>query len=569
MARIFLAALLAAFVSASPVLSQQSSPESTRNTSETHRVTGIVIDDLTGKPLNGATVQLEIVVGHVGCLNCGVEFVPPPLRKPEPPRHVITGTDGSFAFDNVPDKSIFVSATKPGYFDARTARRRPDETGSIFSVKALHGPITLRLFPEASISGIVREHNGELERKNAYVSLWHLGNWGGWPRLEYDNPAQVGPDGTYHFGGLRPGQYYLVADPPFDSRIPPVDAQGHAAGEIPVRYPELAADRAKSFFTLRAGESVNVDFRFSEQPLYHVSGVLQMNEWYSFNIIDENGSGAYSVQSSPFDKRLDAWLPNGIYRVSTGREGEVTGPLPFEVKGGNLSDLSFSIATSAPIEVPVEISSVRSPRPACPDQTLACGFFQADLVRFMPGGYVEVIGESSSTNKVEGNPPKRVESVSLIPGEYTVAIAVTNNNVYAKSIVSGATDLAVDRLLITAEDVPQPIQITLAEGAIADGIVLRQGNPVRAWVYAVALDIESKTDFRVFQPVTSQADGKFRIEGLAPGSYLFFASDIELPLDVHDSAQLDYWRRRGKIAPVESGKATHLILDFALAPDVP
>jgi hypothetical protein len=45
--------------------------------------------------------------------------------------------------------------------------------------------------------------------------------------------------------------------------------------------------------------------------------------------------------------------------------------------------------------------------------------------------------------------------------------------------------------------------------------------------------------FLLIKPLLSQ-QFESRIQGLAPGSYLFFASDVELPLDVHDSAQMDY-----------------------------
>jgi len=571
MARFFLAALLALFVLTTPCVSQQSSSsEAIPNTPKgAHRVTGVVIDDLTGKPLSGVAVQLQIVVFYVNCMNCKAPLTPQSPAQSEPPRHTITGADGTFAFDELSETNISITATKPGYFDAWNARRHPDEPSSAYSVKELVGPIILRLAPEAAINGTLRDHNGDLERKDAYVTVWHLASWSGWPRLEYDNSAQVEPDGSYHFRGLRPGHYYLIANPPVSTGPPSVDAQGHAVGEVPIRYPESAVDRAKSFFSLRAGESANLNFHFAQRPLHHVSGVLQMSQPYSFDIIDQNGSAAYLSKASPFDKKFEAWLPNGHYWVSTGRDGEVTGPAPFEVNDSDLPDLSFSIATPGRIEVPVEISSVATNPATCPDPLIpACGFFLADLVRFNPGGYVEVVGESSQTNKVEASPPRRVESVSLIPGDYTVSVAVTNN-VYAKSIVSGATDIAVDSLVIGAGDSPQPIQIVLAEGAIVDGSVFRDDKPARAWVYAVAQDIESKADFRVFQPVASQADGKFRIEGLPPGSYLFFASDIELPLDVHDPAQLDYWRQRGQIARVESGKTTHLRLDYAFAPEVP
>jgi hypothetical protein len=100
-------------------------------------------------------------------------------------------------------------------------------------------------------------------------------------------------------------------------------------------------------------------------------------------------------------------------------------------------------------------------------------------------------------------------------------------------------------------------------------LVQRNGQPSRAWVYAVAEDIETKTDFREFQPVTSEPDGEFRIQGLAPGSYLLFASDIELPLNVHEPAQVEYWRSRGKVIRVAAGKTAKVALTIADAPEVP
>jgi len=69
--------------------------------------------------------------------------------------------------------------------------------------------------------------------------------------------------------------------------------------------------------------------------------------------------------------------------------------------------------------------------------------------------------------------------------------------------------------------------------------------------------------FREFQPITSGSNGEFRIEGLAPGSYLFLASDIELPLNIHDPAELECWRSRGKVIRVAAGKTAKLVLAVA------
>jgi hypothetical protein len=107
------------------------------------------------------------------------------------------------------------------------------------------------------------------------------------------------------------------------------------------------------------------------------------------------------------------------------------------------------------------------------------------------------------------------------------------------------------------------MRIVLATAAKAAAIVERNGKPARAWVYAVAQEIESKTDFREFTPVTSDEDGTFHMHGLAPGTYLLFASDVELPVNVHDPAEIAYWRSRGKIVRVEAGKVSNVLLTVA------
>jgi len=159
MARIFLAALLAIFILTTPCLSQQSSSsEPTLNASEgARRVTGVVVDDSTGKPLTRATVQLQIVFVHFSCFNCQ-SLTPPSAPKPDPPRETITGADGTFTFDNVPERNISVTATKPGYFDAWNARRHPDEPTSAYSVKELRSPRSRRFAPTDSDRSCGRGH---------------------------------------------------------------------------------------------------------------------------------------------------------------------------------------------------------------------------------------------------------------------------------------------------------------------------------------------------------------------------------------------------------------------------
>jgi hypothetical protein len=99
--------------------------------------------------------------------------------------------------------------------------------------------------------------------------------------------------------------------------------------------------------------------------------------------------------------------------------------------------------------------------------------------------------------------------------------------------------------------------------------VRRNGKPARSWVYAIADRIQTGRDFRLFQPAQSDEEGKFTIAGLAPGTYLIFASDVELAINLHDPAEVNYWRSRAKDIRVEAGKAVQVDLPSLDPPDEP
>jgi hypothetical protein len=47
---------------------------------------------------------------------------------------------------------------------------------------------------------------------------------------------------------------------------------------------------------------------------------------------------------------------------------------------------------------------------------------------------------------------------------------------------------------------------------------------------------------------------------LAPARYLFFASDVEVFLNVHNAAEISHWQRRGQSLTLQAGKTTSLEL---------
>ena len=141
-----------------------------------------------------------------------------------------------------------------------------------------------------------------------------------------------------------------------------------------------------------------------------------------------------------------------------------------------------------------------------------------------------------------------MESIAAHSGSYVVAI-LTTGNVYPRSVSIADADLIRGPLEVAPGRAPDAIRVALAEGAMVAGVTRLNGKPVRAWVYAVP----DQPDGRLLQPVASDADGGFRVQGLAPAGYLFFASDKQVPLDPHDEAQISKWRRLGQSLSLEAG----------------
>ena len=572
---------LATVATFAPSVPAQNAPEQNKSAraSARMRIKGRVIDDVTGKPLSGATVRIAQMVMHVSARffptqPSDPEAPPPPPPPPPPPREIITGADGEFSFDDVPADTMDIRATKAGYTDVWGFRRDAEDPLGTYQSGDLSNPITLRLAPVASISGVIRNPEGLLMGKTAQVVLLRLQTWAGWARLDYGSFATFAEDGTYHFDNLPPGRYYINAAPAFDGKVHLRFFEGHALGEVPVRYPASSDDDPNSFFTLHEGEQAHIDLQLPEATLHRVTLTGDPVSPMGLSFVDTNRNGymLHSVEGTELEQlpRFEAWLPTGSYWLDNGRAGEIDGPMPVEVKDSDISSLHFTIVPqeSASVSVPIEVASTAPPEDGCPKVVPVCGFVSVTFVRLLPGGYVEASGQADYAARFDSSEKPISQSASLYPGIYMVELSSTPN-LYTRSIRSGDSDLAIAPLVIRQGVPPDPVKIDLAPGAAVEGIVYRDGKPARAWVYSIAEQISTNQDLRVFQPAFADEEAKFRVSGLAPGSYLFFASNVELSINIHDPAQVAYWRSRGKTVRVEAGKTANLDMTSYDPPDEP
>jgi hypothetical protein len=523
-----------------------------------YQVTGHVVDDVSGSPVPRATVRLESLCGLYGTSGRTEEdhFI----------QQVTTDEEGAFAFQKIPAMSVSLIARREDYVQIWEFRREPNDAAvETDAIGPETRPITLRIAPGASISGTVRNQDGSAAT-DAWITLECFRTWDGWPHLQYCNTYKTNPDGSYHLGPLFPGRYFVVAAPSLDHKLVPTrDANGNPVGYVPLRFPELVGENSSQFAEISEGQQVQADFQFHLEPLHHVSGSIAgvCNMVVSVQVVDQNESKSYLVKTPSGRCRFDAWIPNGSFRLSSGftnPDGTFVGSMPIQVGNTDLSGIQCPLERYSQSKIPIEITSI-APKPinaACVPSDPACGFSYLQLVTLQPNGYVEGGPQSSMSGASRAAGVYRTESVSVPAGNYATEVS-TFGNVYAKSITRGGDELISGHLYVNSGDTLEPIRIVLAEGGVVQGTTHTAGSIVRAWVYA----IPELPDARIFQPVLSDINGRFRIEGLAPVPYLFFATSTQLNLNMHDPEIVDYWRKRASEITPHAGNPTILNLNVS------
>jgi hypothetical protein len=521
-------------------------------------VTGRVVDDLTGLPVSHATVTLESL--------CGLHGTSGRAQEDHFIQQTTTDGDGAFAFPKIPAMSVSLIARRDDYVQVWESRREAnDNTIDMRIIGPETGPVILRIAPGASISGIVRNQDGSVAN-DAWITLECFRTWDGWPRLEYRNTYKTNPDGSYTLGPLFPGRYYVVAAPSLDHKVLPTrDADGNAVGYVPLRFPELISEDSNQFVELAEGQKIQADFQFHLEPLHRVSGNIAgiCNNVGSVQVVDRSESRSYLVENPLRRCGFDAWVPAGYFRLSsdfTNPDGSFIGSMPIRVGDTDLPGIQYPLQRNTRSEIPIEIISV-APKPvnaSCMPSDPACGFWYLQLVSLQPNGYVEAGPQSTMSGASRTSGVYRTESVSVPPGNYAAEV-LTFGNLYAKSVTRGGDDLIGGRLRVQSGDTVEPIRIVLAEGAVVQGTTHASGSTVRAWVYA----IPELPDARIFQPVLSDVNGRFRFEGLAPVPYLFFATSNQINLNIHDPEIVEYWRKRASEITPRAGDPAILNLSVA------
>ena len=162
-------------------------------------ITGQVVDATTGKPVSAAIVTISR----------------PDLAGAAGRGRILTAADGRFAFPGLPDGSFTITATRSGYSDGASGRRRPGGSPQAVVLNASRrtADVSVRMWKQGAIAGTVLDEAGE-PVVGVRVKLLSRAARFGRPQFADRGTAMTDDRGLFRFPGLEAGDYVVVASPP-------------------------------------------------------------------------------------------------------------------------------------------------------------------------------------------------------------------------------------------------------------------------------------------------------------------------------------------------------------------
>jgi hypothetical protein len=452
---------------------------------------GTVVNGVTGEPIARALVHLNT----------------------QSQRMTMSGPDGRFQFESLPEGSATVFAQKPGFFS-------PQEMGlgaapyAIIQIGKDSTEVKVSLYPTGGIAGRITSTGGDPLRGVQVRAIYqHIVN--GEARWEERGSAVSDDSGSYRILNLIPGKYYAATRThPVHVLSPGMRSFGQHFDDVyPALYYAGSADATgASIIQVVPGQQAEADFSESPQKAYSVSGTVPdaASERLAFSLLDRDG---YQTSASAERKgntfRFHNVLP-GEYTVfvnaSTNRNEPSYGIAQVGVNNADVEGVTIEMSPSATI--PIQMDWDKPP--------------SGSVIQAVPQVHLSPVAHnpwnSGYWSRVDTRDGQQVQIIDrVMPGNYRVTIQ-PNAQGYVAAIRSGQTDLMQNELVVAPGSPPAPIQVTFHSGAATlTGTVKADGPAPHVYVLALP-DFSSPVE----TPVIGSS-GKFTASGLAPGSYHVFA----------------------------------------------
>ena len=535
---------LAVVILTSVSMAQQPPNAAAGNPSEAEKkfasLEGKLIDAATGEPVRKANVVLMQMPAAGGGMS---------MTGPPPSTAASSDAEGKFSFPKVEPGRYMLSADKAGYvrqqYGTRAGQFGPGTNLALEPGQKITN-IEFKLMPQAVITGKVVDEDGE-PVPHTMVNVLRRTPLARQPMGMMGMSAN--DVGEFRIAGLAPGRYVIRAE----QRGPMFGAATQAAtepkgegslGYVPTYYPGVTDDASASEISVAAGQQLSgMDIRLRKGRVFQVSGRVQ-------------------------------GLPAGSSRIQVSLQPQRTsrGAMVFGFGlGGNVkADGTFALPSVMPGSWDAVAMSLESGRPQMMGRaSLTVTNANVENVVVQAGSPLELTGRviqegdvqpgghanTAVTGQVMLQPlkpfpmfiqPARIQEDGIFKiggvsrDHFRVDVIGLSGDRYVKSVRAGNVDVTASGLDLSAAETAPPIEIRVsAKGAAVSGVVL-DGDKPSPGAIVVALMQPFNPDRRsaMQKTVTTDQNGRFTLQGLAPGEYRIYAWDSYLNLNDLDAEQL-------------------------------
>jgi hypothetical protein len=472
------------------------------------RIEGILREDLSGSPIEGASVVL----------------LAPGLK---PLAETTTDARGYFSFSNLEAGRYRVRAQKdryvPRYYGEPLSALGVDavaQSGQAFDA-------SLSLVRAGTISGRVIAPDGQ-PLENAQVDL--LLRRFGFNQERFLSPAAgVQPlrtieNGVFRFSALSPGDYYLKASAP-GVRVETT---------LPTYYPGTLVNQAIPVTLRPEGTDVyNTDIRLLETPTFSISGRIVVPEQHRdaakdsevsfFLIPSRTSASALAEAPRPVQNRApatDQFIVSGVlpgtYRLFAGFLGRkrgtptLVGQIPISIVDENIENAVVTIDPGVTLEGKFVLSDPGgSPQDLSRFQLIINSFDGLPPLLGPTGSIILPFAEADGSFKVP----------YIAAGKYSFLVAgpqgtyLENAWLGPKNILGQPFDIDV-----SSRD-SMRLEISAAGGRLEASVVNEANAPSPGATVVLIPPLQFRDDVSAYKVGVTNAEGKVILSGIRPGTY--------------------------------------------------
>jgi hypothetical protein len=529
-------------------------------------IEGVVLQSVTGESLDRARVTLtRQLPPQTGPISGPI--TPPPQIPP-----IQTEKDGKFIFKDLDAGQYRLSVQRNGYAGQQYGQRTAASAGTVINLtEGLQlKDLAFKLIPAATISGRVRDSNGEPVPGFQVSLLRSVYNFNGQRNLSNVGTATTDDRGEYRIFWVAAGRYVLsvggssglvvLSSSDGGSQIIRSGGSSTFVDRIfPLTYYPGTLDPSRAtVIDLQPGAELSaVDVILTQPATYRIRGrvvdaatgkppssagvsiIPRQDPGAAGSIIATAPSSAtvnYNNASGAFEVRN---VIPGAYWLRASSSTDLSEPINLNVAGTARTAMelldSVLMNSSRYAQIPIEVSGSDIEGV---ELTLTSGLSIPMRLRFEGQDLSSITGldrirvnlrpanagvSSNAYQAIAFNAEGTAILGSVSPGEYRIQVGAPSPEMYLKEVTFERTDVLNRPWEITNQSTGTLNIIFSNKGGQIDGsLVDAQSQPVRG-NQVVLIPDQGRDRPELYRTATTDQNGRFTLRGLTPGGYRAYA----------------------------------------------